>query len=79
MVLAMVLLDSKTTPAYFGSMVNVEHRSENETNTEIRAFSIELEEENHKSNKIIEGRADNSLNQDMSALFDIENFIKTRR
>ena len=60
-------------------MVNVEHRSENETNTEIRAFSIELEEENHKSNKIIEGRADNILNQDMSALFDIENFIKTRR
>ena len=73
------LLDSKTTPAYFGSMVNVEHRSENETNTEIRAISIELEEENHKSNKIIEGRADNNLNQDMSALFDIENFIKTRR
>lgn len=70
------LLDSKTTPAYFGSMVNVEHRSEDKINIEVRSFSIELDEE---SNNIIEGRADNILNQDMSAFFDIENFIKTRR
>ena len=37
------LLDSKTTPAYFGCMVNVEHRDEDAIETEIRTFSTELE------------------------------------
>lgn len=37
------LLDSKTTPAYLGCMVNVEHRDEDAIETEIRAFSNELD------------------------------------
>lgn len=39
------LLDHKTTPAYFGCMVNVEHRDEYATETEIRSFSSSLEDE----------------------------------
>lgn len=74
------LLDSKTTPAYFGSMVNVEHRGEDATDTEIRAFSNELEQENIESaEKVEEQRADELVKPNLSALFDVENFIKTRR
>ena len=65
------LLDSTKTPAYFGSLVNVEHREETVTDKEIRAFSYELEEE--RELKEVEN------NQIFSAFFDIENFIKTRR
>lgn len=65
------LLDSTRTPAYFGSLVNVEHREETATDKEIRAFSNELEEER----EFIEVEH----KQTCSAFFDIENFIKTRR
>ena len=65
------LLDSTKTPAYFGSLVNVEHREESVMDKEIRAFSYELEEETEL--KEVEN------NQMFSAFFDIENFIKTRR
>lgn len=65
------LLDSTRTPAYFGSLVNVEHREETATDKEIRAFSNELEEETEL--KEVEHK------QTCSAFFDIENFIKTRR
>lgn len=72
------LLDSKTTPAYFGSMVNVEHREEEGIDTEIRAFSNKLEENIEPTKKVDEQRAYES-EKDLSALFYIENFIKTRR
>ena len=72
------LLDSKTTPAYFGSMVSVECRNEDGTDTEIRAFSNELEQENIESTEQVEQRAD-EFEVDLSALYHIENFIKTRR
>ena len=62
------LLDSKTVPAYLGNLVNVEQREENGIDTEIRAFSNKLEQ-----------RADELVKPDLSALFDAENFIKTRR
>lgn len=65
------LLDSTKTPAYFGSLVNVEHREESVMDKEIRAFSYELEEETEL--KEVEHK------QTCSAFFDIENFIKTRR
>ena len=65
------LLDSTKTPAYFGSLVNVEHREESVMDKEIRAFSYELKEETEL--KEVEN------NQMFSAFFDIENFIKTRR
>ena len=65
------LLDSTKTPAYFGSLVNVEHREESVMDKEIRAFSYELEEETEL--KEVEN------NQMFSAFFDIENIIKTRR
>lgn len=73
------LLDSKTVPAYLGSLVNVEHREENGIDTEIRAFSNELEQENIESTEQVEQRADELVKPDLSALFDAENFIKTRR
>ena len=72
------LLDSKTTPAYFGSMVNVEHRDGDATDTEIRAFSNKLEKENIETTEQVEQRADKSK-KDLLALFHAENFIKTRR
>ena len=72
------MLDSKTVPAYFGSLVNVEHREEGATDTEIRAFSNELEQENIESTEQVEQRAD-EFEVDLSALYHIENFIKTRR
>ena len=72
------LLDSKTVPAYLGNLVNVEHREENGIDTEIRAFSNKLEEEETEL-KEVEQRADELVKSDLSALFDIENFIKTRR
>lgn len=72
------LLDSKTVPAYLGSLVNVEHREENGIDTEIRAFSNKLEENIEPTKKVEEQRADKS-EKDLSALFYIENFIKTRR
>ena len=72
------LLDSKTVPAYLGSLVNVEHREEGATDTEIRAFSNELEQENIESTEQVEQRAD-EFEVDLSALYHIENFIKTRR
>lgn len=72
------LLDSKTVPAYLGSLVNVEHRKEGATDTEIRAFSNKLEEEETEL-KEVEQRADELVKTDLSALFYIENFIKTRR
>ena len=59
------LLDSKTTPAYFGSIVNIEHREENKKDIEIRAFSEKLEDED---------KADEKNN--LSAIFDSENFLK---
>lgn len=71
------LLDNTKIPAYFGSLVNVEHREEGATDTEIRAFSNKLEEETEL--KEVEQRADELVKPDLSALFDIENFIKTRR
>nr|DAW05817.1 MAG TPA: major capsid protein [Caudoviricetes sp.] len=59
------LLDSKTTPAYFGSIVNIEHREENKKDIEIRAFSEKLEDED---------KADEKNN--LSAIFDSEKFLK---
>ena len=73
------LLDSKTVPAYFGSLVNVEHREENGIDTEIRAFSNKLEQENSETAEEVEERADELVKTDLSALFDAENFIKIRR
>lgn len=73
------LLDSKTVPAYFGSLVNVEHREENGIDTEIRAFSNKLEQENIETTEEVEERADELVKPDLSALFDAENFIKIRR
>lgn len=74
------ILDSKTTPAYFGSMVNVENRKENATDKEVRAFSTELEEENNiqASDKSEERKVEDNK-KDFSTFFDTENFIKTRR
>lgn len=66
------LLDSTKTPAYFGSLVNVEHREETATDKEIRAFSNELEEKETDIKEV-------EHKQTCSAFFDIENFIKTRR
>lgn len=66
------LLDSTRTPAYFGSLVNVEHREETATDKEIRAFSNELEEKETDIKEV-------EHKQTCSAFFDIENFIKTRR
>ena len=73
------LLDSKTVPAYLGNLVNVEQREENGIDTEIRAFSNELEQENNNTTEQVEQRADELVKSNLSALFDIENFIKTRR
>ena len=73
------LLDSKTVPAFLGNLVNVEQREENGIDTEIRAFSNELEQENNNTTEQVEQRADELVKSNLSALFDIENFIKTRR
>lgn len=68
------LLDSSTTPAYFGTMVNVEQRSEGEDDVEMRYFSTKLEDEKPKEIREVE-----KSDLDLSAFFDAKNFLITRR